>query len=182
MSRRRRRSVGTRQRQRGREEGVEGVRAESAGSFANRRSSSVNGVNEEWEQTKCAEMKEVPPHCMGRCSLCVSSTQSHRHKCSLAHTPAFCSFKCTLAIPLCLPHFQHLLTQNTTFAPPHTYMHTLLLSHSPFHTSTLSLSHTHTHMHTFLACLLSICFFISPHKVCRPLFSPSAFPRGGDAL
>lgn len=67
-------------RQRGRKEGEEGegggVRAESAGSSANRRSSSVNGVNEEWEQTKCAEMREVPPHCIGRCSLCVSYTQS----------------------------------------------------------------------------------------------------------
>lgn len=52
--------------------GCGGVRAESAGSFANRRGSSVNGVNEEWEQTKCAEMKEVPPHCIGRCALCVS--------------------------------------------------------------------------------------------------------------
>lgn len=44
------------------------MRAESAGSFTNRCSSSVNGVNEEWEQPKCAEMKEVPPHCLGCCS------------------------------------------------------------------------------------------------------------------
>lgn len=44
--------------------GAEGgcVRAESAGSFTNRSGSSVNGVNEEWEQAECAEMKEVPPH------------------------------------------------------------------------------------------------------------------------
>ena len=32
-------------------------RAESAGSPTNRHGSSVNGLNEEWEQTKCAEMK-----------------------------------------------------------------------------------------------------------------------------
>lgn len=155
------------------------MRAESAGSFANRRGSSVNGVNEEWEQTKCAEMKEVPPHCIGHCSLCVSSTQSRRHQHNLVHTPAFCSFTCTFCSPALFAIFSALIdTKHHVFAPSRTYMHILLLSHSPFHTPTL----TYAHMHAFLACPLSICFFISPHKVRRPLFSPSAFPWGGDAL
>lgn len=173
--------------ERGSDRGVEkrgrrggGVRAESAGCFANRRGSSVNGVNEEWEQTKCAEMKEVPPHCIGRCSLCVSSAHSHRHKHNPAHTPAFSSFTCTLAIPLRSSHFQHLLTQNTLFLHPLAPICTFCCFHT--RPSTLPLSHTHTHTHTFLACPLSICFFISPHKVCRPLFSPAAFPLGGCTL
>lgn len=118
------------------------MRAESAGSFTNRSGSSVNGVNEEWEQTKCAEMKEVPPHCIGHCSLSVSSIQPHRRKHKRAHKSAFCSFTSTLAIPLCSPHFQHLLTQNPLFlnllAPICTFCY--------FHTrpSTLPLSHKHT--------------------------------------
>lgn len=124
------------------------MRAESAGSFANRCGSSVNGVNEEWEQTKCAEMREVPPHCIGRCSLCVSSTQSHRHK----HTPAFFSFTCTLAIPLFSPHFQHLLTQNTFFLHPLAPICTFCY----FRTRPPTLSPAHTHfprlssLHMFL--------------------------------
>lgn len=54
-----------------------GVRAESAGSSANRRGSSVNGVNEEWEQSKCAEMREVPPRCIGRRSVWRTDTTRH---------------------------------------------------------------------------------------------------------
>lgn len=133
-----------------------GVRAESAGSFANRRGSSVNGVNEEWEQTKCAEMKEVPPHCIGRCSLCVSSTQPHRHKHSHAHTLAFFSFTCTLAIPLCSPHFQHLLTQNTLFfrTSSHLYAHSAAFA--------LALPHAHPHIctHTHFPCLSPFHMFL----------------------
>lgn len=138
------------ERQRGREEGEGaeggGVRAESAGSFANRRGSSVNGVNEEWEQTKCAEMREVPPHCIGRCSLCVSSAQPHRQQHNHAHVPAFFSFTCALAIPLCSPHFQHLLTQNTFFLHPlapictFCYFHTRPSTLPPAHMYTCTLS------------------------------------------
>lgn len=133
-----------------------GVRAESAGSFANRRGSSVNGVNEEWEQTKCAEIREVPPHCIGRCSLCVSSTQSHRHKHNHAHTLAFFSFTCTRAIPLCLPHFQHLLTQNTFF------LHLLapLCTFSYFRTRPSTLPASHTNTYTLSSSVLFPCFFI----------------------
>lgn len=115
------------------------MRAESAGSFANRRGSSVNGVNEEWEQTKCAEMREVPPHCIGRCSLCVSSTQPHRHKHKRAHTPAFFSLTCTPRYPTLFATFSASIdTKHFLFAPPRTPMHILLLSHSPFHTPTLT--------------------------------------------
>lgn len=139
--------------ERGSDRGVEkrgrrggGVRAESAGSFANRRGSSVNGVNEEWEQTKCAEMKEVPPHCIGRCSLCVSSAHSHRRKHNPAHTLAFSSFTCILAIPLRSSHFQHLLTQNTLFLHPLAPICTFCCFHT--RPSTLPLSHTHTRTRT----------------------------------
>lgn len=69
-------------------------------------------------------------------------------------------------------------TKHFLFAPPHTYMHILLVPLSPFHTPTL----TDIHICTFLACPLSICFFLSPHKACNPLFSPSAFPWGGTML
>lgn len=69
-------------------------------------------------------------------------------------------------------------TEHFLFAPTRTYMNILLVSHSPFHTPTLA----DKHMHTFLACPLSICFFLSPHKVCNPLFSPSTFPWGGSML
>ena len=151
------------------------MRAESAGSFANRRGSSVNGVNEEWEQTKCAEMREVPPHCIGRCSLCVS----HRHKHKHAHTPASFFFHihpCYLT--LFATFSAHIDTKHFLFAPLRTYMHILLLSHSPYHTPIL----TYAPIHTFLVCPPSICFFTSPHKVCSPLFSPSALPWGGDTL
>lgn len=118
-------------------------------------------------------MREVPPHCIGRCSLCVS----HRHK--HAHTPASFFFHihpCYLT--LFATFSAHIDTKHFLFAPLRTYMHILLLSHSPYHTPIL----TYAPIHTFLACPPSICFFISPHKVCSPLFSPSALPWGGDTL
>lgn len=145
----------------------EGVRAESAGSSANRRCSSVNGVNEEWEQTKCAEMREVPPHCIGRCSLCVSSTQSHRHKHSHTLTAAFYFFHCSPAILLCSPHFQNLLTQTlSSCTVPH------LCAQSATFSLALPNTLTYAHLHTFVACPLSICFLLSPHKDCSPLTIP----------
>lgn len=101
-------------RQRGSEDGERqggGVRAESAGSSANRRGSSVNEVNEEWERSKCAEMREVPPHCIGCCSLCVFSTHSHIHTNTTLHIHRlFIVFTLPPAVPLCSPPFQHLLT------------------------------------------------------------------------
>lgn len=75
--------------------------------------------------------------------------------------------------------FQHLLTQNPLFLYPlaprcaFCYFHTLF--------SALPLSRRHTCTLLF-ACPLSICFFISTHKMCRAIFSLSAFPWGEDAL
>lgn len=150
------------------------VRAESAGSCANRRGSSVNGVNEEWEQTKCAEMREVPPHCIGGYS--VSPPPSHIDIEPCTRQAALHSDALYLALLAIFP--TAIDTKHFPFAPPCTYMHILLLSHSPCHTPIL----TDKHMHTFLACPRSICFALSPHKVCSPLFSPSTFPRGGSTL
>lgn len=118
------------------------MRAESAGSFTNRRGSSVNGVNEEWEQTKCAEMKEVPPHCIR--PLLSVSTYSPKHEHKLAHNSAFCSFTSTFAIPICYisapidtkPCFLNPLAPLGTFCYFHTLFSTLPLSHRP--TCTLS--------------------------------------------
>lgn len=89
------------------------MRAESAGSFTNRRGSSVNGVNEEWEQTKCAEMKEVPAHCIR--PLLSASTYSPKHK--LAHNSAFCIFTSTFAIPICYISAP-IDTKPSVFVPP----------------------------------------------------------------
>lgn len=106
------------------------MRAESAGSFANRRGSSVNGVNEEWEQTKCAEMKEVPPHCIGFCTHIDTTTIMCTHTSFLFFHMYTCypTLFTTFSAPIDTKHF--------VFAPPRTCMHILLLSHSSFYTPT----------------------------------------------
>lgn len=136
------------------------ARAESAGSFANRCSSSVNGVNEEWEQTKCAEMKEVPPHCLGCCS---PSPPHSPRRCKIWTQIRFLSFSRAPVGPS-FAALQHLLTQIpfflTHFAPKRTRccFHT-----RPVHTPTL------TCVCISYACPPSICFFISPHHERGPL-------------
>lgn len=114
------------ERQRGSGKGEEGVSAESAGSTANRRGSSVNGVNEEWEQTKCAEKWEVPLHWIGRC--CLLHTHSHKQP----HT----------LVPLPSQYAHHLFSTfwNTCFfALSHTYICNL-----HFHTHPLALALIYT--------------------------------------
>lgn len=117
------------------------MRAESAGSAANRRGSSVNGVNEEWERSKCAEMREVPPHCIGCCSLCVCSTHSHVDTNTTLHIHwLFIVFTLPPAVPLCSPPFQHLLTYLFLHPPTPTTIICSFHTHPP----TLTPSQTYT--------------------------------------
>lgn len=132
------------------------MRAESAGSFANRCSSSVNGVNEEWEQPKCAEMKEVPPHCLG----CCSPSPPHRpHRRKIWTQIRFLSFSRVPAVRS-FAALQHLLTQIlfflTHFAPKRTCccFHTCPV-HTPMLTCVhicLRLSSFHMFLHFTSSC------------------------------
>lgn len=91
-----------------------------------------------------------------------TQTQSHTHN----------SFLFLSLVPLLSCSVHHISRtywhKHFLLALSHTYVRNLQLSHSPSHANTL----TYAHLHTFVACPLSICFLLSPHKDCSPLIIP----------
>jgi len=66
-------------------------------------------------------------------------------------------------------------TKHFLFAPPRTYMHILLLSHSPLHTFTLTYVHTHTRTLSSPVLFPYVSFF-RLIKCAAPSLAPLPFP------